>query len=153
MMEADWSGSATGDSGIRGHAGFDWMRPYAGILLAIISFSFSPGHAAAADDSAVAMSDYRARLAKPSKVDSLADHPEQASQLVSEIPDQLTVDTGTRNITINFRDLKDDLAGFSSTEASQQPERLSQIRNYLGELQLAADNVSPPDNARTERKS
>ena len=130
------------------------MRRYARLFLAIIfTLSLPPGCVAAADDSAIAMSDYRTRLSEiAAKADSLGDHPEQASQLVSEIPDQLTVATGTRNITINFRYLKDDLAGFSSTEASQRQERLSQIRNYLGELQLAADNVSPPDKAQEREK-
>lgn len=130
------------------------MRRYARLLLAIIfTLSLPPGRVAAADDSAIAMGDYRARLSEiASKADSLADHPEQASQVVSEIPDQLTVTTGTRNITVNFRDLKNDLAGFSSTETPQRQERLAQIRNYLGELQLAAGNVSPPDNAQERQK-
>ncbi len=130
------------------------MRRYARLLLAIIfTLSLPPGCVAAADGSAIAMSDYRARLVDiAAKSDSLADHPEQASQLVSEIPDQLTVSTGTQNITINFRDLKDDLAGFSSMEASQRQWRSIQVRDYLGELKLAAYTASPPESAQDRQK-
>ena len=99
------------------------------------------------------MSDYRARLVDiAAKSDSLADHPEQASQLVSEIADQLAVSTGTQNVTINFRDLKDDLAGFSSMEASQRQWRSIQVRDYLGELELAAYTTSPPESAQDWQK-
>jgi Domain of unknown function (DUF4129) len=92
---------------------------------------------------AISLDEYRGRLSQfASKTDLLNDHPEQASQLVTEIPDQLNVNTGARAITVNLRDLKNDLTSLSSADDSKKPERLLQIRDYLGELQLAAANLS-----------
>jgi Domain of unknown function (DUF4129) len=108
---------------------------------------------ALADDTPINLSEYRDRLAHLStRADSLGEHPEQASQLVTEIPDQLNVNTGTREITVSFRDLKNDLTSFSSAEASQKPERLLQIKDYLGQLQLAATNLSATDHKAEQQK-
>lgn len=91
---------------------------------------------------AVSLSEYRDRLSQfAGKAGLLSDHPEQAAQLLTEIPDQLNVNTGTRAITVNFRDLKNDLTSLSSADDSKKPERLLQIRDYLGDLQLAAANL------------
>ncbi len=92
---------------------------------------------------ALSLAEYRDRLGQiAARADLLQDHPEQSSQLVTEIPDQLTVNTGPRNVTVNFRDLKNDLASFASSEASKKPQRLSDIKDYLSELQSAAANLS-----------
>lgn len=102
---------------------------------------------------AISLNEYRERLGHfTASADLLKDHPEQTAQLITEIPDQLNVNTGTREITVNFRDLKNDLTSFSSAEASQKPERLLQIRDYLGELQSAAINLSNTDHKAEQQK-
>lgn len=116
------------------------MKFKPGIVLAI--FLFALRCFALAGEAPLTLPEYRDQLVQLSaKADSLGDHPEQASQLVTEIPDELAVNTGTRNVTVNFRDLKNDLASFSSAGSSQQSERLQQIKDYLGELQSAVDNL------------
>src|ERR1700756_3710223 len=75
---------------------------------------------------ALSLDEYRDRLSQiAAGTDLLQDHPEQSAQLVTEIPDHLIVNTGTRNVTVNFRDLKNDVASFNSSEPSQKPQRLS----------------------------
>ncbi len=102
---------------------------------------------------AISLSEYRDRLGQfAAQADLLKVNPEQASQLVTEIPDQLNVNTGTRDVTVNFRDLKNDITSFSSAEAAQKPERLLQIRDYLGELQLAATNLSTTEHKSEQQK-
>ena len=102
---------------------------------------------------ALSLDEYRDRLSQiAARTDLLQDHPEQSAQLVTEIPDQLSVNAGTRNVTVNFRDLKNDLASFHSSEASQRPQRLSQIRDYLGELQSSAANLSQSDHNAERQK-
>jgi hypothetical protein len=117
------------------------MKFKPGIVLAI--FLFALRCFALAGEAPLTLPEYRDQLVQLSaKADSLGDHPYQASQLVTEIPDELAVNTGTRNVTVNFRDLKNDLASFSSAGSSQQSERLQQIKDYLGELQSAVDNLN-----------
>jgi len=102
---------------------------------------------------ALSLDEYRDRLGQiAARTDLLQDHPEQSAQLVTEIPDQLTVNTGTRNVTVNFRYLKDDLASFHSAEASQRPHRLSEIKDYLGELQSSATNLSQSNHNSEQQK-
>lgn len=127
------------------------MKLKPGIVLAI--FLFLARCFASAGEAPLSLSEYRDQLVQLSaKADSLGDHPEQASQLVTEIPDEQAVNTGTRNVTVNFRDLKNDLAGFSAAQASQQAQRLSQIKGYLGELQSAVDNLNAAEPAREREK-
>ena len=102
---------------------------------------------------ALSLGEYRDRLSQiAARADLLQDHPEQSSQLVTEIPDQLTVNTGKRNVTVNFRDLKNDLASFGSSDASQKPQRLSEIKDYLGELQSAATSPSETEQKPAQQK-
>jgi hypothetical protein len=89
---------------------------------------------------ALTIQEYRDHLEQYSlRAGSLQDHPEQAPQFVTEIPDQLFVNTGTQNVIVNFRDFKNDLAGFSSADAAQRASRLERLRSYLSELQSAAN--------------
>lgn len=106
-------------------------------------------------ESSVTTADYRDRLHQfVAGVDSLDEHPEQASQLLTEIPDELTVKTGTRDLTVNFRDLKNDLTSFGAADAAQRPERLKQIKNYLEALQQEAEAnaASPVDHSADQKK-
>ncbi len=108
------------------------------VLLVLLTLAIS-NRLAGESGPALSINEYRERLDQiAARADLLQEHPEQSSQLVTEIPDQLTVNTGRRTITVSFRDLKNDLAGFVSAEAQQRPGQLTQIRNYLGELQAAA---------------
>jgi hypothetical protein len=102
---------------------------------------------------AFSLAEYRDRLDQiATKANLLQDHPELASQLVTEIPDHLVVNTGTQDFTVNFRDLKDDLASFNSSEAAQRPDRLSQIKDYLGELRSAASDAGTADHSSEQQK-
>jgi Domain of unknown function (DUF4129) len=83
---------------------------------------------------------YRQQLQElTAKVDSLRDHPEQAAATDAAIPDKVTVSDGKGQITVGYRDLKNDLAVFSKADAQKRSELLQQIQNYLQALRAEAD--------------
>jgi plasmid stabilization system protein ParE len=95
---------------------------------------------AAAAGSDLSLAEYRQQLRELSaKVDSLADHPEQAGKTEADIPGEVTVNAGHGQITVSYRDLKDDLAAFSRADAAKRPVSLAQIQNYLRELRDQAE--------------
>lgn len=118
----------------------------------VIFFALTLQHCLASDSSpALSLIEYRDRLDQYSvRAGSLQEHPDQAAEFVTEIPDQLSVNTGTQSVTVNFRDLKNDLAVFNSGDAAQKPSRLEHIRDYIRELQSAANET--PSEAKPERQ-
>src|SRR5262245_61936104 len=57
-------------------------------------------------------------------VDALPLDPDQASQLVTEIPDSVAVRTGTGEIQVNHPALKDDLAAFPRSDKDKRSGHL-----------------------------
>jgi Domain of unknown function (DUF4129) len=120
-------------------------RAQLGLVLLALSVLVLP---AAAAGSELSLAEYRQQLGElAAKVDSLADHPEQAGNVEADIPDKITVTTGQNQITVSYRDLKDDLAALSRADAGKRPAMLAQIQNYVRELRAQAEayeqGVSP----------
>ncbi|MGE5323673.1 MAG: DUF4129 domain-containing protein [Actinomycetota bacterium] len=84
------------------------------------------------------LSEYRQQLHQiAERVHSLEQHPGEAGSVVAAIPDQVTVDTGTAKVTVNYRDLKNELTELSRPDAKQKAQRLQQTETYL--LRLESD--------------
>jgi hypothetical protein len=95
---------------------------------------------AAAAESGLSLAEYRQQLSElTAKVDALADHPELAGKTATDLPDKVAVNTGSGQITVNYRNLKDDLATFSRVDAAKRSAALAQIQNYLSELSAEAE--------------
>ena len=96
------------------------------------------GPAAQAESASVA--EYRQQLRDiAQKVEDLKPHPEQAGRLVSEIPNQVTVKTSTGEVTVNYKNLQDDLAVFSHADEQKRAALLTKIQNYVQALNAAAE--------------
>lgn len=90
---------------------------------------------AAAETPSVSLEEYRQQLRQLSeKIDSLREHPEQTSAVVSSIPDSVTVVTGQKPITVSYRDLKDDLATIARADPKKRSAMLPRVQNYLQAL-------------------
>lgn len=104
--------------------------------------------AAIAQSSSVTVAEYRRQLAGISdKVQSLAQHPEQAGAVEAGIPAAITIKTSSGEITVQNQRLKDDLAALSKTSGEKQSALVQQITSYLQQLQeqAAAFEQSGPD--------
>jgi Domain of unknown function (DUF4129) len=93
-------------------------------------------HAAFASE-ALSIHEYRQQLRTISEqVSTLQEHPEQAGKLVSQIPDEFTVQTSNGTVRINLRHLKDDLTKLS---AKDPKTKVQQIESYVQLLEKEAD--------------
>src|ERR1051326_8912359 len=111
------------------------MRSRLAITSALLFALLVPAHAQSAS-----VSDYRRQLQDISqKIDSLKLHPEQAGQVVTGIPDQVSVTTSSGEIKVNYKSLKDDLAAYSPAEADKRDALLARIQNYVQSLTVAAE--------------
>ncbi len=111
-------------------------QPLAIFLAAIFVFSLS----ATARGAELSLDEYRHQLQElTAKVDSLCDHPEGAAATEATIPDQVIVNAGKGQITVSYRDLKNDLAIFSKSDVQKRSGMLPQIQNYLRSLRAEAD--------------
>jgi uncharacterized protein DUF4129 len=105
----------------------------------LLAFAIFSGVWASAES--ISIAEYRRQLHDiAQKVDALKLDPEQASRLVTEIPDRLTVKTGTGEIKVNYKNLKDELAALSRTEKDKREGLLARIRDYIQALTAAADH-------------
>jgi len=73
-------------------------------------------------------------------VESLEDHPENAGTVVASIPDQVSVTTGSGEIKVSYKVLKDSLAAFTSADESKRPALLRQARQYARAMNAAAED-------------
>lgn len=113
-------------------------RVHLALVLSALSLLVLPAAAAGSD---LSLAEYRQQLRElAAKVDSLTDHPELAGKTEADVPDKVAVNTGQGQITVSYRDLKDDLAAFSRADAGKRSATLVQIQSYLRELsaQVAA---------------
>lgn len=113
-----------------------YLRVISFALLAMLgSFSAIATHA-----ESISVSQYRQRLAEINqKVDALKTDPDQARQLVSEIPDTVSVNPGSGEVHVNYRVLKADLAEYSGATDEQRGSLLSRIQNYVQALVSEAE--------------
>lgn len=93
----------------------------------------------------ISIAEYRQQLHEMAqKVDALKQDPDQAGRLVTEIPDTLAVKTGDREIKVNYKSLKDDLAAFTRNEKDKRAASLARIHEYLQSLNDAAERFDQP---------
>jgi len=96
--------------------------------------------ATAAQAESISVAQYRQRLADISqKIDALKADPDQARQLISKIPDTVSVNTDSGEVKVNYKILKADLAEFSGANEEKRAPLLSQIQNYIQALTTEAD--------------
>lgn len=89
----------------------------------------------------LSLDQYRQQLRELTRqIDSLAGHPEQAIATEAGVPDQVKVKSGETEITVNYRDLKNDLVAFSKADAQKRSGMLLQIQNYVYALRGEADS-------------
>jgi hypothetical protein len=81
------------------------------------------------------------------KVESLEAHPENAGQVESAVPDHVTVSTAAGEVTVSYRDLKNDLAVFSKAEADKRAGLLHQVKNYVQALNAEAEAYAKNETA------
>lgn len=101
-----------------------------------------------AADVSITLSQYRQQLHQlAEQVHSLQQNPEQAGSVIAAIPDQETVDTGNGNVTVSYRDLKNELTELSKPDSKQKAQRLQQAETYLLRLETdaAGYNQTPAD--------
>lgn len=96
-----------------------------------------------AGEAGVSPDQYRQQLTEiEARVHSLDDHPEQAGKVIASIPDQIVVNTGSGEVTVNYHPLKNDLTEFDKAERTAKPQRLEQIKSYILHLETAASEYS-----------
>ncbi|HEV8490711.1 MAG TPA: hypothetical protein VGR76_00520, partial [Candidatus Angelobacter sp.] len=72
------------------------------------------------------------------QVESLESHPENAGTVVASIPDQVPVTTGSGEIKVSYKVLKDSLATFKAANEKTRPGLLREIREYARAMNSAA---------------
>ena len=89
----------------------------------------------------VSLADYQQQIRGiAQKIEDLKSHPEQAAPLLTEIPDNVTVTTSSGGITVNYKNLKDDLATFSRSDENKRAAILTHMVDYVTALKAAAES-------------
>lgn len=97
----------------------------------------------------VSISAYRRQLHEFSeKIHSLEDHPDDAGSIIASIPDQVSIDTTGREITVSYHPLKDALTQFSKADSQHKAEYLKHIHTYLATLEEQAEIYEQPNAVR-----
>jgi len=73
------------------------------------------------------------------KVESLESQPENAGELVTAIPDQVSVATSSGEVKVSYKVLKDSLAAFKAANESKRPALLQQAQQYVRAMNAAAE--------------
>jgi len=73
-----------------------------------------------------------------SRVDLLTDHPEQAARLETDVPDHVSVGDGSRDYSVSYAWLKQQLRQFEHAEPKGRSAFLQHIRDHLKSLEKAA---------------
>src|ERR1700743_1261643 len=89
----------------------------------------------------ITASEYRQQLkAIADRVNELGSHPESAGELVTSIPDTVSITTSAGEVTVNNKTLKDSLAAFASANEQKRPGLLREIETYTQAMSRAADD-------------
>jgi hypothetical protein len=90
-------------------------------------------------DSSLSPDEYRQQLkSMEARVHSLDDHPDRAGKVIASIPDQVTVNTGSGDVTVNYHPLKNELTEYDKADRTSKPHRLEQIKSYILRLDVQA---------------
>jgi hypothetical protein len=107
------------------------------LALALATLPVVPARAA----TAISLSEYRQQLRDLStRVDALEAHPEDIAKTSASIPDEVVVNTGAKEVTVNYRNLKNDLAVLSRASTEKRPAGLRQVQDYLQTLNSEAES-------------
>jgi hypothetical protein len=112
-------------------------------LLAVMLLCCAP-HASAGD---LSVSEYRQQTKDiAAKVEALQSHPEAAGELVTSIPDQVSVFTHGGAVTVNNKTLKDNIAAFSAGSEINRPGILRELQSYAQAMSRAAEEFDSNSN-------
>lgn len=126
------------------------MKRYQSGIIVVIALSLLTRREAKA--TSVSLSEYRGQVhALITEIDSLHDHPDAAGQVLASIPDRVTVNTQGGDVTVSYKDLKNDLGAFSMKDANGQASLLRQLRNYCQELEEGAQNQDQTEDLKEAR--
>jgi hypothetical protein len=102
----------------------------------------------------LSVAEYRQQLQNiAAKVDTLQSHPEAAAELVTSIPDQVSVATSSGQITVNNKNLKDNLAAFADADEEKRPTLLREIQGYTQAMATAAESYEGNSSDLTVQRS
>jgi hypothetical protein len=105
-------------------------------MLLFVALLFS-GPGARAES--ISISEYRKQLQGISeKLDGLQSSPEKSGELVSSIPDHVSVATGSGEIVVQYKTLKDNLAAIPGADEQKRAAMLRQVQSYVQDLIAAA---------------
>ena len=111
------------------------------LVLAVAALPVLPARAVPA----ISLSEYRQQLRDlRARVDALDAHPEDIAKTSASIPDEVVVNTSAKEVTVNYRDLKNDLSVLSRARAEKRPAGLRQIRDYLKTLDSEVESYGQP---------
>lgn len=99
--------------------------------------------------------EYRQQLQDfSSKIEQLNQHPEQAKQLESDVPDHVAVSDGSREWSLSYDWLKKQLQQFEQGDPKTRSAFLKQIQDHLHGLdkEAAAYEKAPPDSSSDHQK-
>jgi hypothetical protein len=114
--------------------------PSSAILLALLACCVRPAQA-----ESISVAEYKRQLHDiAEKVNALKADPTQAGKLVTEIPDQVGVTTSSGEVSVNYKNLKDDLAAFSRADERKREAMLTTIQKYVQALNAAAETYEKP---------
>jgi len=89
----------------------------------------------------VSLTEYKQQLQSLSRqIEALKDDPARAGELVATIPDSISITSGTGEVQVNYKSLKDDLTAFAKADAARQATFLPKIQKYLEWLSAAAES-------------
>lgn len=95
----------------------------------------------------LSLSEYRQQVKDiANKVDALESHPETTGELVTSIPNQVSVTTHAGEITVNNKPLKDSLTTLAGAEEQKRPGILREIRTYTQATRNAAEEFDSNSN-------
>ena len=102
----------------------------------------------------VSAAEYRSQLHDlAGQITSLQDHPESAGAVETGLKETVTVETGTGEIVVDFRPLKNDLAQFRSADAGRRETLLSQMEKYVDALTSGAAEFDRPSEDFSARRA
>jgi len=114
--------------------------PSSAILLALLACCVRSAQA-----ESISVAEYKRQLHDiAEKVNALKADPTQAGKLVTEIPDQVGVTTSSGEVSVNYKNLKDDLAAFSRADERKREAMLTTIQKYVQALNAAAETYEKP---------
>lgn len=111
------------------------------LLLALIVCCLLPARA-----ENISVPEYRQQLHEiAEKVDTLQLHPADAKAIISTIPDHVSVKTDAGEINVSYKNLRDDLAAFASTDEQKRAAVLKSVQGYVREMSAAAESYEKGD--------